>query len=84
MEYAIFGIVFGLCLFLLPVWAYRRGIQDGINLSRGKPVEPFKGPVKAVQEYREAKETEKKNDELLEGLKNIFAYEGTPQKAVDK
>lgn len=79
MEYAILGIAYGLCLFILPLLAYRRGLQDGLNVQQGKPVEPLKTPVQVVKEYRQAKEEQKKTDVILEGLANILAYDGEPQ-----
>jgi hypothetical protein len=45
MEYIITGIIFGWCLFILPLWAYRRGLQDGLALNKGvNTLEPIKGP----------------------------------------
>lgn len=84
MEYVIAGIVFGLCLFILPLWAYRRGIRDGLELNQGKTPEPIKSPVQAITEHRERKQEKKQNkeaeDALAEGLANLMSYNGDPQK----
>lgn len=80
----IVGTIFGLCLFIVPVWAYRRGLQDGLALNQGKTPEPIKSPIQVVTEHRdrqqEMKETKEANDKLSEGLTNLMAYDGSPQK----
>lgn len=82
MEYLITGAIFGLCLFNL--WAYRRGLKDGLALNQGKPIEPIQNPVTAFVEYREQRQEKKEvkasNDALSEGLANLMSYDGTPQK----
>lgn len=84
MEYAIIGIAFGLCLFVLPLWAYRRGLQDGLALNQGKSIEPIKNPVQAYTEHREAKKESKEakaaEDLISQGLANLMSYDGTEQK----
>ncbi len=84
MEYAIMGLTFGLCLFILPLWAYRKGLTDGLKLNQGKPIEPIQNPVVAYTEYREQraekKEVKAANDTLSEGLANLMSYDGSPQK----
>ncbi|OUS72987.1 hypothetical protein B1748_23550 [Paenibacillus sp. MY03] len=84
MEYLVGGVVFGLCLFILPLWAYRRGLKDGLALNQGKTIEPIANPVQAVQSHiqrsHESKETKAANAHMMEGLANLMAYDGTPQK----
>ena len=84
MEYAIMGLTFGLCLFILPLWAYRRGLKDGLALNQGKPIEPIQNPVRAYTEYREQraekKEVKEANSAMMEGFNNIMGYTGDPQK----
>jgi len=82
MEYTIMGIAFGLCLFLCPLMAYRRGLQDGLAVGQGKTPVPIKGPIKAMQEHREAKQTKQEQDKFRDGLANLLAYDGTPQEVV--
>lgn len=81
---ACLGVVIGLCLFILPMWAYRRGIQDGITLSEGKTPPPIKTPIQAVVERVERRKGEVKSqheqDKISQGLMNILSYDGTPQK----
>lgn len=84
MEYMITGVTFGLCLFILPLWAYRRGLKDGLALNQGKKaIEPIKSPVQAIAEHRERqvekKETKAANDAVSIGLMNLMSYDGTPQ-----
>jgi hypothetical protein len=84
MEYIITGVIFGLCLFILPLWAYRRGLQDGLALNKGaNTLEPIKGPLAVIQERRKERETKKQNDFETQGWANILAYDGTPQKGGD-
>lgn len=84
MEYLITGALIGVCLFFIPFWAYRRGLQDGLKLNQGKPIEPIQNPVKSFVEYREKvadkKETKEANSTLISGFNNIMSYDGTPQK----
>lgn len=83
MLYGIMGTVYGLCLFILPVWMYRRGIKDGLSLSQGKQPEPLKTPVQAFKQARQAKVIKQEQDKLMQGLQNILSYDGTEQKAGD-
>jgi hypothetical protein len=82
----IVGVVFGLCLFIIPLWAYRRGLKDGLALNQGKPVEPIKSPVQAYNELKDTqtvkKEAKVANDALSVGLANLMAYDGSKQKEV--
>lgn len=78
MDYAMMGILFG-CLFFVPLWAYRRGLKDGLALNQGKQPEPIKSPVAAVRDYKQAKVEKKQNDQLTEGLINLLNYNGERQ-----
>lgn len=83
MEYMVGGVVFGLCLFILPLWAYRRGLKDGLSLNQGKPIEPIKSPVAVVQKHMDdrtqAKEAKAADDAMAQGMANLMAYDGSPQ-----
>jgi hypothetical protein len=79
MEYAIMGIAFGLVFFLIPLMAYRKGIQDGLDVGKGKSLEPIKGPIAAIQEHKEIKTTKAQEDKIAEGIANIFSYDGKPR-----
>lgn len=83
MEYMIGGVVFGLCLFILPLWAYRRGLNDGLALNQGKSIEPIKSPVAVVQKHMDertqTKEAKAANDAIAQGLANLMAYDGSAQ-----
>jgi len=69
----IIGAILGLCFFMLSFWAYRRGIKDGIALSKGKTIQPIQTPIQAVKKHTEAKEADKKQQE--EGIQNIMNYD---------
>jgi hypothetical protein len=81
----ILGALIGVCFFFVPIWCYRRGLKDGIALNQGKPIEPIKTPVQAyearVERKQEKKEAKEADDAMSEGLANLMAYDGTPQKA---
>lgn len=79
MEYIVAGIVFGLCFFIVPVWAYRKGLKDGLAVSQGRAIEPIKNPVQVVQENRAARHTKAEQDRFREGLNNLLSYDGSPQ-----
>ena len=78
MLYAIMGIAFGLCFFILPLWAYRRGLKDGLDIRQGKPITPIQKPH--IKPNKASDEVSK----FIEGLNNIMAYDGEPQKGADK
>lgn len=88
MEYMIAGTVIGLCLFILPLWAYRRGLKDGLDLQQGKHIEPIQNPVQAitshVEKQHEKKQSKEKDDLFAQGLQNLLAYDGTPQRKEDE
>lgn len=86
MEYAIMGLTFGLCLFILPLWAYRKGLNDGLALNQGKPIEPIQNPITAIVKHVEAvaekKEIKANNDYVAQGVANLMSYDGNDQSKV--
>lgn len=74
MQYIPILITFILS-FSLAFYAYRRGLQDGIGISKGKEIKPL------IHEIRKPQE-ETKPDPITQGLMNILAYDGTEQKKV--
>jgi hypothetical protein len=76
----IIGASIGALFSLVPLWAYRRGLKDQINIKDNKPIEPIKTPVAVIQEHREAQQTKEESDLITQGLLNILNYNGTPQK----
>lgn len=84
MEYIYTGAIIGLCL--LNLWAYRRGLKDGLALNQGKPIEPIQNPISAIVKHVEAaaekKEIKTANDLMSQGLANMIAYDGTDQTKV--
>jgi len=77
----IIGAIIGLCFFCIPMWCYRRGLQDGIKLNNKEPIQPIKMPVTVIQDYKETKETKKKNDTFVEGFNNMMNFQpGISQK----
>lgn len=79
MFISIMGVIFGLGLFIVPLWSYRRGLQDGLAIREGKPVEPLNLPKLPV-----TKKEETLPDPVAEGIANIFSYDGTPQEIQPK
>ncbi|MDD5486884.1 MAG: hypothetical protein PHW65_04960 [Dehalococcoidales bacterium] len=83
MYQEFIGIAFGLCLFLIPLWAYRKGLKDGLSITQGKPVMPLLpnlNPAKALQEHKQAKIDQAQQDLFMQGLTNIMAFDGKAQK----
>jgi len=80
-----------LCLILglmsmLTICVYERGIRIGMRHEKGIEPEQIKGPVKIIQEYKQAKvdavaakEAKVEEDKLIQGITNLFAYTGKPQ-----
>ena len=85
MLYLLAGIsLLFLCLVLglmslLAICIYERGIRTGMRHERGVEPEQIKGPVKAIQEYKQAKVAKVEEDKLIQGITNLFAYTGKPQ-----
>jgi len=82
MEYAITSAVAVLCFSIAILWTYRKGLQDGLAVGQGKTPAPIKGPIKTMQEHREQKQTKQEQDKFRDGLANLLAYDGSPQKVV--
>ena len=78
----IIGIVTAVLFSCLFLWAYRRGIKDGLALKDNKPIEPIKSPVSVIKEVRQAKETKVKEDTDLQFMTNLFGYSGERQEEV--
>jgi hypothetical protein len=84
--YFITAIIF--VAFFIGILAYRIGLQDGLNINKGKDIKPIPNPVtatyKAVSEIKENSEQKKEEKEFNEHLNNLFSYDGTPQKKEDE
>lgn len=80
MTYTIATTVMAVFFFFLCLWAYREGIRTGMNLAKGIAPEPFKNPVQAIVERKEAKKAKAEEDAIVQGMNNIFSYDGTVQK----
>jgi hypothetical protein len=74
MEYI--SAILGLCFFIVPFLAYRKGLKDGLNITQGKPIEPIK-PIQMIKEQFTKHEP---NEIVSQGISNIMSYDGTPQK----
>jgi hypothetical protein len=72
----ILSIVLGLCFFIVPVWAYRQGLKDGLNIKQDKPIEPLPRLTTPFQKAQ----TDVATDKMMEGLHNLMSYDGNPQK----
>ena len=69
----------GICLlFLCPslLWAYRRGLKDGLALNKGAPTfEPIPTPSQYLAQRAEVKATKQQEDLMVEGVNNLFEYD---------
>lgn len=75
------SIVFGLGFFIVPLWAYRRGLKDGLAINQGKSIEPIKTPIQMIEQHKEQKKTQKQEDYLAQGVSNIMSYVGDVQES---
>lgn len=74
-------IACGLCFYIIPLWAFRKGLKDGIAIASGaQTIEPIKTPLQVIEQRKEAKATKAAEDKIAEGMANIFAYDGTKQR----
>lgn len=87
MQIAI-SIGLAAVLFLCPslLWAYRRGLRDGLALNQGaKTIVPIRSPLQVMEQRKEAKAAKDAPDSfidsLLKGHANMMAFTGdTPEK----
>lgn len=78
---ALLGVLFFMAFTL---YAYRLGLMDGLRLQRGQQIEPIKTPLQVIDQRKERKETKKQDSLVQQGINNIFAYDGNPQKGGEK
>lgn len=78
----LIGIVTAVLFSCLLLWAYRRGLKDGLALKDNKPIDPIKMPVQALHEQTEAKKLTKTEKVQEQFVANLFNYDGNPQKEV--
>ena len=76
MQIAIISTALAIVLFLCLYFGFREGLRLGMNVSKGKPIEPLKGPIKAIQEHIENKEAKKAEKELQDEIDAIMGYTG--------
>lgn len=76
MQIAIISTALSIVLFLCLYFGFREGLRLGIDVSKGKPIEPLKSPIKAIQEHIENKETKKAEKELQDEIDSIMSYTG--------
>lgn len=76
----IIGALIGGCFFIVPLWAYRRGLKDGLAISNNRTIEPIKTPMQVIREEVQRTEDKKDTDQFIQGLNNLLSYDGVPQK----
>jgi hypothetical protein len=80
----LIGIVTAVLFSCLFLWAYRRGLNDGLALKDNKPIEPIKTPVQVIHEATQAKEATVEERTQAQFMENLLRYSGEPQKEVNK
>jgi hypothetical protein len=78
----LLGIVTAVLFSCLFLWAYRRGLKDGLALKDNKPIEPIKTPVQVIHERTEAKQVSEEEKTQSQFMTNLFGYDGNTQKEV--
>lgn len=78
----ILGAVIALGFSFMCLWAYRKGLKDGLEVNQGKDIAPIKTPLKVAQDFQQAKEEKEEYNKVLQGYNNLLNYDGTPQKEV--
>ncbi len=79
----IIGIVTAVLFSCLFLWAYRRGLKDGLALNNNKPIEPIKTPVAVIQEVKKAKAASEIEEKTAQYLENLLNYTGETQKPIE-
>lgn len=78
----IIGIVTAMLFSCLFLWAYRRGLKDGLALKDNKPLEPIKTPVELIKDNKEAKIINESEKIQTQFMSNLFGYDGNVQEEV--
>ncbi len=63
-------------VFFMGLWTYRKGLQDGLAVNKGRDLLPIKGPIQAVMEAKQAADGQKRNAEIFKGLSDMINYTG--------
>ena len=72
---------FSLLFVFMCFFCWRNGYNTGQAVAQGKPIEPLiTNPVEYIERRAEAKKTKKENDAIAQGIANLFAFDGSPQK----
>ena len=76
-------IIAAICMvaFFTSLWAYRKGLQDGLSLNKGNSITPIQNPLKTA--YKAVK-VNKESEEFKKGLSNLLSYDGTSQEVKDE
>ena len=77
--FEVFVMVVGGLFFL---FCYRLGVQDGIDVQKGRdvrPIDPIKTVAGSLQSINSKPKNDDPNNDFLVGLNNIMAYDGKPQ-----
>lgn len=75
MQTIITSTALAIVLFYCFYFAFKTGLKLGMDIAKGKEVEPVKTPIKVIQEIKEIKELEKKEREFQDGMKSILEYD---------
>ena len=81
----LFGLVAGIAaiVVLMCLGCYRLGYNDCLAMGKSKPLEPIlSNPITNIQEKRETKKAKVQEDAIIQGINNIFSFDGTPQAEV--
>jgi hypothetical protein len=69
--------ILGLCFFIVPIWTYKKGLEQGLAVSKDKPLPPLiKSPVKAIKEAIKEKELTKEEKGKEKELQEWLEYGG--------
>jgi len=75
---------FSLLSVFLCLFCFRFGYNAGQAAMQGKAIEPLiANPIEYIERRAEVKKVKKENDVIAQGISNLFAYDGNPQKGSD-
>lgn len=78
------GAFLGIVFFIIPIFAYRLGVNDGLKIRDSKPLKPITKSL--TSDSKASKNEEAATDfSMPQGLLNIMSYDGSDQsKRVNK
>lgn len=75
----ITGAILGLGFFIIPFWAYRKGLQDGMNIKNDRPIQEIRSPSKVIKQMKRDHTNTKKEQQVINEFEEMVRYVGSDE-----